>query len=87
MYQVQFLPEAAEALGSLDKLIAQRLLKKLRWLAEDFESLKLESLTGPLAGLLKLRVGDYRIIYQADHEAQRLTVQMVGHRRDIYKLG
>jgi mRNA-degrading endonuclease RelE of RelBE toxin-antitoxin system len=29
-------------------------------------------------------VGDYRVIYQADREKKVLTVQLVGHRREIY---
>jgi mRNA interferase RelE/StbE len=87
MYQVQFLPEATEALGRLDKPVAQRLLKKLRWLAENFDSLKPESLAGPFGSFLKFRVGDYRIIYRVDRQNRRLTIVLVGHRREIYQLG
>jgi mRNA-degrading endonuclease RelE of RelBE toxin-antitoxin system len=29
-------------------------------------------------------VGDYRIIYEANREEKLLTVQLVGHRREIY---
>jgi mRNA interferase RelE/StbE len=86
MYQVQFLHDAIEALSRLDKQLAQRLLKKLHWLAENFDSLKPERLTGPLADFLKLRVGDYRIIYRVDRENRRITIHLVGHRREIYKL-
>jgi mRNA interferase RelE/StbE len=59
-------------------------LKRLRWLAENFDSLKPESLTGPFSGLLKLRIGDYRVVYQADRANKVLTVRLVGHRREIY---
>jgi mRNA interferase RelE/StbE len=59
-------------------------LKRLRWLAENFTSVKPESLTGPFSCLLKLRVGDYRIVYQADREKKVLRVRLVGHRREIY---
>ena len=38
-YQVRFLPEAADEFASLDKPIAERVLKKLKWLAENFENL------------------------------------------------
>ncbi len=84
MYQVEFRPKAAEDFEGLDRAVAQRLLKKLRWLAENFDSLKPEPLTGPFTGLFKLRAGDYRIIYQANREKEVLTVRLVGHRRDIY---
>ena len=42
-------------------------------------------LTGPLAGLCKLREGDYRIIYQVLHNEETIVVHAIGHRRDIYR--
>jgi len=85
MYEVVFRPKAVEDFAKLDRQIADRLLKKLRWLAVNFDSIKPESLTGPFAGLSKLRVGDYRIVYQANRETKVLTVRLVGHRREIYE--
>jgi mRNA interferase RelE/StbE len=33
----------------------------------------------------KLRVGDYRVLYEFDAAAGKLILHYVGHRRDIYK--
>ena len=33
----------------------------------------------------RLRVGDYRVIYDFDLKEQRVDLLFVGHRRDIYK--
>jgi hypothetical protein len=38
-YQVRFLPEASDELAALDKAVGQRILKKLKRLAENFEAL------------------------------------------------
>lgn len=84
MYQVEFRPRAAQDFEKLDQGVADRLLKKLRWLAENFDSVKPEPLTGAFSGLFKLRVGDYRVIYQANRGEKVLTVRLVGHRREIY---
>lgn len=84
MYEVEFRPRAAQEFEKLDEVIAGRVLKKLRWLAENLESIKPEPLSGPFSGLFKLRVGDYRVIYQANREKRVLTVLLVGHRREIY---
>lgn len=84
MYQVEFRPQAAKEFEDLDEVVAARVLKKLRWLAENFDSTKPEPLAGPFAGLFKLRVGDYRVIYQPDRERKALIVRMLGHRRQIY---
>ena len=84
MYQVEFRPRAVKDFEDLDELVADRVLKKLRWLAENFDTIRPEPLAGVFSGLFKLRVGDYRIIYQADREKKLLTVRLVGHRREIY---
>lgn len=33
----------------------------------------------------RIRVGDYRIVYEIDDAQQDVTVLHVGHRRDIYR--
>ncbi len=33
----------------------------------------------------KLRVGDYRVLYEFDAKSGRIYLHYVGHRRDIYK--
>lgn len=84
-FQVQFLPEASAELASLDKAVAQRILKKLKWLAENFEDLAPEPLSGELKGLFKLRVGSYRVFYSVDRGERIITVHLLGHRREIYR--
>ena len=84
MYQIEFRPRAAQDFENLDDVVASRVLKKLRWLAENFDSIKPEPLAGPFSSLLKLRVGDYRVIYQANREKKVLTIRLLGHRREIY---
>jgi mRNA interferase RelE/StbE len=70
----EFRPRAAEDFANLDQVVADRVLKRLRWLAETFDSIKPEPLTGLFSGLLKLRIGDYRVVYQADREKKVLRV-------------
>ena len=84
MYQVELLPQATNDLRRLDKPVAQRIVNKLRWLEENFESTKPEALVGPLKGLSKLRVGDYRVIYEADRENRLITIHLIGRRREIH---
>ncbi len=85
MYEIEFQSRAAQDLGRLDHVVAGRILGKIRWLAVNFDSIKPESLVGGFEGLLKLRVGDYRVIYRADQERKVLRIELVGHRREIYR--
>lgn len=34
---------------------------------------------------LRLRIGEYRVLYTLDHPEHLLTVSAVGHRRDVYR--
>lgn len=87
MYEVEFTEGALNDLAKLSKEISQRILKKVRWLAENFEALSLEPLTNQWQGMYKLHVGDYRVIYTFESETRRLIiVHLIGHRREVYKL-
>jgi len=86
MYHVSFMPDGAADMARLSRPVAQRVLKKLRWFAENFEALKPDALTGPWSGMFKLVVGDYRVLYTFDRTAQTITVHFVKHRREVYKI-
>jgi mRNA interferase RelE/StbE len=62
-YTVRLLDQAADDLARLDAIIARRILKRLDWLQANIETIVPGRLTGQFAGLNKLRVGDYRVIY------------------------
>jgi mRNA interferase RelE/StbE len=83
MYHVAFTPDGDADLARLDKLIAQRVLKKLRWLAENFELITPEALTGEWHGVFKLIVGDYRVLYTFDRAETKITIHFVKHRREV----
>jgi mRNA interferase RelE/StbE len=54
-------------------------------LAEHLGNVRPEPLAGDLEGLYKLRVGDYRIIYQILHDEHSIVIHAIGHRRDVYR--
>jgi mRNA interferase RelE/StbE len=87
VYQVEFDPEAEQDLIGLDQSVAERILKKLKWLAENFESVKPEPLHQRLRGKYKLRMGNYRAVYTVDRKTKRIRVHMMGHRDQIYETG
>lgn len=83
-YTVRFLDQAVDDLARLDGIIARRILKRLNWLQANIETIVPGRLTGQFAGLNKLRVGDYRVIYQVIQEELVIVIQAIGHRRDVY---
>jgi len=85
MYQVGFTPDANADLARLDPPVAQRILTKLRWLADNLDVIQPKALTGQWGGVFKLVVGDYRVLYTVDQIAQSIVVHGVKHRREVYK--
>ena len=63
----------------------ERVKKKIEWLWEFRLTIAHRQLGGNLAGYLKRRLGDYRIIYTYDLDSDDMTVYMVGLRDTIYK--
>lgn len=84
-YSVEFEPEAIEALQRLTRAVRIRIVNKIEWLAENFDQIKPLPLKGELAGFFKLRVGDYRVIYEFDTQSKIITIDKIGHRREVYE--
>jgi mRNA interferase RelE/StbE len=83
-YLVEYEPEALADLEKLRKSVCQRIVNKINWLAENFDQITQQPLTADLSGFFKLRVGDYRVIYEFDSDERIIFIDRVGHRREIY---
>ena len=84
-YELRLLDDAIHDLERIDRTIGRRIVRRLEWLRTNFESITREPLTGNLAGFCKLRVGDYRAIYEVLREERVLVIHMIGHRSEIYR--
>ncbi len=83
-YDVDFSPEAATSLSRLDKQIAQRVLDRIKWLSFHIEDVNHKALSGHLRGAFKLRVGDYRVVYELKRKTAVLTIRFIAHRSEVY---
>jgi len=86
MPDLRILDAAEDDLTRLDRTVAQRIISRIQWLAEHFDEIKPELLTGTLSGFFKLRAGDYRIIYKVRRDENLIVIHRIGHRREVYKL-
>lgn len=81
-YNITYKKSVGKDIGNLGKAEALRILdkieKELSARADNYPLLK-----GAFAGLRKLRVGDYRVIFAVLE--QEVLILRIGHRRDIYK--
>jgi len=81
-YNIQYKKSVGKDLARVGKPEARRLLDKIE---KDLSTHpdRYPTLQGPLAGLRKMRVGDYRVIYAILDKD--VLILRIGNRRDIYK--
>ncbi|MEK7209031.1 MAG: type II toxin-antitoxin system RelE/ParE family toxin [Patescibacteria group bacterium] len=84
-WQIKFTFQAEKDLKRLDVQIRQRVAEKLHWLTVNFSLTTAVSLNNTWKDYYKLRVGDWRIIYQPDHKLKIIIVYNIGRRDEIYK--
>jgi mRNA interferase RelE/StbE len=82
-YELRFRPAALRQLRKLDSQIARRIKSTTETLRTEPRPPGVKALTGQ-RGWLRIRLGDYRIVYEVrDSELVVLVIQ-IGHRSQIY---
>ena len=83
LFEPKYHPEVARDIAGFPQNIKNRIRKAI----EDrliLDPVKFgEPLRRSLSGFRKLRVGDYRVIYQI--QGQTVIILKIGHRREIYR--
>ena len=82
-YSVRIKKSAAKELARLPRDVRERLIEAIDKLGE--EPLTGALLKGGLRGLRRLRVGDYRIVYEVLDGELIVLVVRVAHRRKAYR--
>jgi mRNA interferase RelE/StbE len=83
-YQVIFQPSAAKQVRSVSRAVYTRIIAKAESLALNPRPAGCEKLKG-VEGTWRVRVGDYRIVYQIRDEVLMVLVVRIGHRKDVYR--
>jgi mRNA interferase RelE/StbE len=82
-YRVEVQRSAERDLDRLSTMLFDRISARLAALAEEPRPTGAEKLTGLHA--FRVRVGDYRIIYEVDDSARVVVVMRIRHRREVYR--
>ena len=83
-YKIDFKPSVEKDLRELSGPMRVRVMKRV----EDLKSNPLPPQANKLSRserLYRLRVGDYRIVYEVDREAEQITIHYIRHRRKVYR--
>ncbi|HSS52475.1 MAG TPA: type II toxin-antitoxin system RelE/ParE family toxin [Thermoanaerobaculia bacterium] len=82
-FSIQIKASAAKSLSRIPKAERSRLIQAIDRLRQ--EPLAGGTLKGEFSGLRRLRVGEYRIVYEVLHEQVTVLVVRIGHRREVYR--
>lgn len=84
-YSLRFKPTVEKDLLSIPRPMVSKILSRIDQLPVNpfpSQSLKLHG----AEHLYRLRVGDYRVVYEVDPESVAIVIHYVRHRRDVYRI-
>ncbi len=82
-WSVRIKNSAAKEVAAIPQPARGRIIEAIDSLRE--QPLAGAPLKGALRGLRRMRVGEYRIVYEAQDDAMIVLVVRAAHRRDIYR--
>jgi len=83
VYRVDLRARAEKEIDALAPALKRRVLEAIAALAVDPRPAGVQKLAAN--GGYRVRVGDYRIVFEIDDARQCATVVRVRHRRDVYR--
>ncbi len=83
-YSIDIRPRACRALRELDASARRAVVRAIDSLATEPRPPGARPLKGHRP-YLRIRAGDYRVIYAVDDQAHVVAVAVVGHRREVYR--
>jgi mRNA interferase RelE/StbE len=84
-YAIKLLKRAERDLSQLPKKDLDRISEKITALADQPWPPQAKQLKGDLKGHFRIRVGNYRVVYQVNTKASMIAVVRIGHRREVYR--
>ncbi len=82
-WDIRWRPRARRNFLALDRPVRERIDEAVSGLAEDPRPPGVKALTG-MPGTLRIRVGDYRVLYAVSDSDQVLRILDVRHRSKAY---
>ena len=83
-YRIEFKRSAAKALKKIPRRDQKRIRDKIDSFSEGLPDPNITKMKGDNP-FHRIRVGDYRIVYEIQDDILSILVLKIGHRKDIYR--
>jgi mRNA interferase RelE/StbE len=84
MFDIKYSRQAAKFLRSLDQTTVFRIFKKIENLKQDPIAHDSKTVVGYSEKLYRVRVGDYRILYEIDYNGNLIGIIRIDKRSRVY---
>lgn len=82
-YKIEFKKTAAKELNSLPNREIKKIVVAINLLVENPRPTNSKKLSG--SERYRLRVGDYRILYEIENQVLIIYIVKIAHRKDVYR--
>lgn len=86
MYLIKFKKKAEKELRKLPIASIKKIVPEIDKLEEEPRPQGSKKLKGTEEEIWRIRIGDYRVIYQIDEGIKIVEIRKIGHRKDVYKI-
>jgi mRNA interferase RelE/StbE len=83
-YKIEIKKTAAKEIENLPSVVLKRVVTHIQELGNDPRPIGCKKLSGEEK--YRLRVGDYRILYEIEDEVVTVYVVKVAHRKEVYRM-
>lgn len=83
-YRIEITPAAGRQIKKLSPDVQRQIVSRLEALAIDPRPTGVVKLSGE-ENLYRIRLSDYRIVYEIQDDALLILITKAGHRREIYR--
>jgi mRNA interferase RelE/StbE len=83
-YTIKFKKSAAKALSKIPRSAQRRIADKINSMEENLPSPETTKMEGNNS-FHRVRVGDYRIIYEIQNDTLVILIVKIGNRKDVYR--
>lgn len=84
MFDVKYSNQASKFLKQMDKILVKRLLSKIEELIKEPVGHDAKTIKGYKETIFRVRVGDYRILYELDHKEKLIGIIKIDRREKSY---
>ncbi|MEX0849127.1 MAG: type II toxin-antitoxin system RelE/ParE family toxin [Candidatus Dependentiae bacterium] len=84
-YKIEFAVQAKKDLKKIDKPQLKKINQKLEGLVSSDFNQDIKKLEGTTESIYRMRVGDYRVVFQVKHNVITILVIGIAHRKQVYR--